>query len=515
MKRNYLTIIYSLLLLITIADPIHSQPINIGNRRQVFIDNKFMNVSKGVELMVHQPQKTGEFTIKPEHPWESGGIGPYSSVLKIDNTYHMWYHSMSTTQWDTGHGCGAICYARSSDGINWVKPALGLIEYEGSRENNIVIGHGAAGKTIGQDGGMVFYDPKAPDNQRFKLILGRVDLYSSPDGIKWELTYPSVLSFKPDSLIKHHLDSQNIIFWDESINKYVAFGRKNTNKGRSIFRGESETLDKFPIINDLPIVLTPDSLDLKYGDIHLVDYYMSAAIKYPWADNAYYMFPTAYFHYIPDYISEFKNGFPRNAGPLHTQFAASTDGKIWHRYDRKPFINLGMKGEFDWASTRTFYGIVPALNDREMYMYYRASDWLHGWDRDERNKNLMAEVDLGANENIAVISRVIIRRDGFVSVHGAYTGGEFITPQLKFTGNQLLLNVNTSATGIVRVEILDANGVPIDGYSMEDCDRIHTTNEINRVVSWKGKSDVSILSDKPVCLRFEIRDADLFAFQFK
>jgi hypothetical protein len=162
-----------------------------------------------------------------------------------------------------------------------------------------------------------------------------------------------------------------------------------------------------------------------------------------------------------------------------------------------------------------FYGIVPALNGREIYMYYRASDWLHGWDRDERNKRILTDAGLGASQNIAVISRLVIRMDGFVSLRGVYTGGEFTTPLLKFSGRQLLLNVNTSATGIVRVEILDNNGNSLAGYSMDDCDRIHTANEINRVVTWNGKSDVSTFAGKPIRLRFEIRDADLYAFQFK
>ena len=265
----------------------------------------------------------------------------------------------------------------------------------------------------------------------------------------------------------------------------------------------------------MPVVLTPDSLDLSYGQTHVVDYYLSAAIKYPWADNAYYMFPTAYYHYIPKTLAEFKDEVPTNAGPLHTQFAASTDGIKWQRYQRQPFLGLGMKGEFDWASVRMFYGMVPAVNGREIYMYYRASDWLHGWDRDERNKQLLTKAGLGASQNIAVISRVVLRMDGFVSVRGAYTGGEFTTPLLKFSGRKLLLNVNTSATGIVRVELLDINGIPLEGYRMEDCDRIHTANEINREVSWGGRSDVSIFAGKPVRLRFEIRDADIYAFQFK
>ena len=195
---------------------------------------------------------------------------------------------------------------------------------------------------------------------------------------------------------------------------------------------------------------------------------MSAAIKYPWADNAYYMFPTAYYHYIPSALAEFPKQGPTNAGPLDTQFAASRDGIAWERYDRRPFVPLGMKGEFDWASARVIWGLVPDTTGREMYLYYRASDWLHGWDRDERNKRLLTEAGLGADQNIAVISRLVLRRDGFVSVQGSYAGGEFTTPPLIFQGNKLVLNVDTSATGIARVGLLDENGKPIEGFTVDE-----------------------------------------------
>jgi hypothetical protein len=494
-----------------------AQPLDIGNHRQVFIDKRFLAESKGVELIVHQPQKTGELTIKPEYAWEVGGIGPYSAVLKVGETYYMWYHAMATAQWDAGTESGAICYAKSTDGIHWEKPALGLVDFEGNKKNNIILGHGAAGVQLGQDGGMVFIDPNAPQDQKFNLAvrIGKTGkdfhLFSSPDGIHWKLTYASVLGAET----KYKLDCQNVIFWDNQTNKYVIYGRGLSPGGRSIFRGEANRLDGFSILQNLPLVLTPDSLDLSYGKTHAVDYYLSDAIKYPWADNAYYMFPTAYYHYLPKTLAEFKTEVPTNAGPLHTQFAASTDGISWQRYGRLPFLSLGMKGEFDWASARMIYGMVPALNGREIYMYYRASDWLHGWDRNEHNKQLLTQAGLGASQNIAVISRVVLRMDGFVSLRGAYTGGEFTTPLIKFTGSKLFLNVNTSATGNVRVAILDINGKPLDGYRIEDCDLIHTANEINRVVSWNGKSDVSAIAGKPVRLHIEIRDADLYAFQFK
>ena len=54
----------------------------------------------------------------------------------------------------------------------------------------------------------------------------------------------------------------------------------------------------------------------------------------------------------------------------------------------------------------------------------------------------------------------------------------------------------------------------IEGFAPKQCDLIHTANEINRGVSWRGNADVSQLAGKPVRLKFLVRDADLYAFQF-
>ena len=98
-----------------------------------------------------------------------------------------------------------------------------------------------------------------------------------------------------------------MIFWDDRINKYVAYMRCNQHKpgyrGRSVARSESDHLGGFAEVQDAPIVLQPDSLDASLGGHPCVDYYTSGAIKYPWAQDAYYMFPQAYFHYIPKQLS--------------------------------------------------------------------------------------------------------------------------------------------------------------------------------------------------------------------
>lgn len=488
--------------------------LDIGNRRQVFIDGRFLRDARDVELIVHPPCKTGERSLVPDRPWEGDGIGSYVCVLWVAGVYHMWY--------DAGPG---ICYARSKDGIHWQKPSLGLAEYKGARENNIVLGSGANGVQKVSSEGTVFYDPTAPEDQRFRFAVRISDelkdtvVFSGPDGIHWRLTHEKVLTYTAPEK-PAHLDSQNVIFWDDRIQKYVAYMRRNTRKGRlprmrTIARSESPTLGGFDEAQVARIIIGHDEQDAKLGEHELVDYYTNGTIKYPWAQDAYYMFPTAYFHYVGGgLMSEFPRQAPANAGPLDTQFAASRDGIVWQRFGRRSFVSLGMKGEFDSKAARIAHGLVPSVDGREMYMYYWGSDHLHGWGRDERNNRLLTEAGLAPELNANVISRLVLRRDGFISARAAYTGGEFTTPLLSFAGRELALNVDSSATGMVRCEMIDEFGRPIEGYRLQDCDLIHTANEINRVVRWKGRSDVSSLAGRPVRLGFVYRDADLYAFQF-
>ena len=99
-----------------------------------------------------------------------------------------------------------LCYARSNDGISWEKPNLGLAEFEGSKDNNIVVGSAPAGIEKISTEGMVFYDPKAPEDQKFRYATRISDelkdtvIFSSPDGIHFRQTHKKVLTFtRPES----------------------------------------------------------------------------------------------------------------------------------------------------------------------------------------------------------------------------------------------------------------------------------------------------------------------------
>jgi hypothetical protein len=93
-------------------------------------------------------------------------------------------------------------------------------------------------------------------------------------------------------------------------------------------------------------------------------------------------------------------------------------------------------------------------------------------------------------------------------------GGTMFTKPIVFKGNRLELNFGSSAAGGIRVEIQDANGKPIDGFSLADCQPVFG-DSVARTVTWKNGADVRQLVGKPVRLRFELKDADLYSLRFK
>jgi hypothetical protein len=109
--------------------------------------------------------------------------------------------------------------------------------------------------------------------------------------------------------------------------------------------------------------------------------------------------------------------------------------------------------------------------------------------------------------------RYTYRIDGFVSLRASFRGGEVTTKPLVFQGMKLIVNFSTSAAGSLKVEIQNQDSKPIEGYKLSDCPEIYG-DKIERVVRWNG-SHLGNMANKPIRLRFVLRDADLFAFGFR
>ena len=129
------------------------------------------------------------------------------------------------------------------------------------------------------------------------------------------------------------------------------------------------------------------------------------------------------------------------------------------------------------------------------------------------------ELSLYAVENywtddFDLLRRYTLRLDGFVSAQAPMSGGELVTKPITFSGKTLRLNFATSVAGSLRVELQDEQGKPLPGFSLEDCEELFG-DTLDRTVRWKTKADLSALVDQPVRVRFVLKDADLYSFQFR
>jgi hypothetical protein len=111
------------------------------------------------------------------------------------------------------------------------------------------------------------------------------------------------------------------------------------------------------------------------------------------------------------------------------------------------------------------------------------------------------------------LRRYTLRIDGFASIAARRTG-QFVTKPLVFRGKELTLNFASSAAGHLRVEFQDAAGKPLPGFALADSDELFG-DALNRVVTWKNRSDVGSLAGRPIRIRVVMRDADLYSLRFQ
>lgn len=143
--------------------------IDVGDQKQLFIDDLFLKQPKQVRLRMHPARKTGERTLEPSQPWENASLN-WFSVMRHDDKFRLWYECYDVEGWPTTNDT-SFCYAESLDGIRWVKPNLGLFNYHGSTNNNILFREmGPPGAYSRVHGAGVFLDPTASAEARYKCV---------------------------------------------------------------------------------------------------------------------------------------------------------------------------------------------------------------------------------------------------------------------------------------------------------------------------------------------------------
>ncbi len=487
------------------VDAFAAEPISLGSRRELFIDDALTEAITGkLELRLHHPTPR-EVALKFDEPWEGNASG-YPTVIQDGSVYRMWYRGhryiidpppLRQAQPEV------VCYAESQDGIHWTKPKLGLRDWNGSKENNIIWRDGYETHNFAP-----FKDanPDCKPDERFKAVGGTIAsngllTFKSPDGIHW-----SKLSEEP-VVTKGAFDSHNTVFWDDAHQRYTMYVRYFSEDN---FKG----LRSIGVSYSTDFKSWSEPVGLKYEDQHPQQMYTNQVGPYHRAPHILMGFPTRF-------VARPLSKHAKELAPVTTRaqfaksiessgaytgaeitdglFMTSRDGRAFRRWS-EAFLRPGVEAEGRWIYGDNYqsYGLFETASDipgapHEISLHFNEGAW-----RDDMHR----------------LRRYTIRLDGFVSLHATLDGGELTTKPVRFTGNRLSVNYSTSAQGSLRVELQDADGKPLPGYSLADADELFG-DSVDQTVTWKEKSDVSALAGKVVRLKFQLHDGDLYAFQFK
>jgi hypothetical protein len=487
--------------------------IEIGSRRELFVDDYLVDRTEGaVDFKLHEPQRR-EIGLSADKPWE-GNATLYVTTLMANGRYRMYYRGwhLDLTKNDSESKLVSarqrICLAESDDGIEWRRVPIGRIDFEGSKENNI-IWEGIGVEQIGITGFSPFVDtnPKCKENERFKAVgaqaqssKGGLWPMASADGVEWRL-------INDDPVITDgKFDSQNLAFWDSSRNEYRAYIRDFRDYDDHFSHG----IRDIKTTTSIDFQNWSDPVWLEYPGAADEQLYTNQIIPYYRAPHIFVGFPTRYVERpwsraiedLPELEHRrFRADCTERLGSALTdgQFMTSRDGKTFKRWG-EAFLRPGPQLEGNWTYGDNYqsWGLIETPSDlpgAPAELSFFASE---GYWRGSSSK----------------LRRFSIRIDGFVSINASLAGGEVITRPLTFDGSDLSLNFAGSAAGSIRVEVQDAGGNPINGYRAEECREI-IGDSLDRIVKWESGKSVGTLSGQPVRLRFVMKDCDIYSFQFK
>lgn len=467
--------------------PSRREPISLGSRRELLVDNYLVDAIRGDgALRLATPVDAGPALVL-DRPWEGSFCG-YSTVLQpAPNLYRLYYRGLPESGQD-GNNAEVTCCAESTDGIRWTKPQLELFPRAGVARTNIVLADSAPFS----HNFCPFLDTRAgvPAPERWKAVAGvhKTGLFGfvSADGLRWRKTSETPI-VPPQTA--YAFDSQNVAFYSGHEKQYVLYYRTWRKIGSINYRWVSRAVSP-------DFATWTRTGEMTYGDAPPEHLYTNQTA-------AYFRAPHLYLGICARFLPGRQVLTPEQAAQLRVDpkyfqdcsdavFVTSRGGNTYTRTFLDAFLRPGV-GLENWVSRSNY----PALNlvptgPAAMSFYV--------------NRNY--------GQPTAYLRRYELRLDGFASFRAGYRGGELVTHPVTMDGAQLELNYATSAAGGLRVELQDAEGKALPGYSLADAaDRVG--DEIEGVYRWKAGADVSALRGRALRIRFALKDADLYAFRFR
>lgn len=456
----------------------------------------------GIRLIAQPAERRGPI-IALERPWEQTGVSA-GTLLHEGDKYRFWAGCQG------GDGESRSCYFESKDGVSWERPNLGLVDFGGKPDNNL----------LPLAPGFIFIDPSAPAEERYKGVstdsiskeefeafakrrpdawehrADRKDVghifsiagFVSTDGLRWKKL--------DEPLVVEHSDTQTTAYFDEQLGKYVIYtrnwmvGPRSERTGedrpmswlgeapgsgrRSIGRTESNDFHQFPL-SQLILVPSPDMLP---NDL----LYTNCKTTIPGARDQHLMFPAVW-----------------NTGDDTTKIviASSHDGKVWNYIPGGPVLETAPFGQWDGGCVFASPNLTELPNG-DFALPYTGYLFPHKYPR-------------GAwkfQPGFAVWPK------GRIVALEAAERGEFATTGFIPPGRKLRINAVTQRAGTILVEVADLNGTPIPTRSFEEAIPI-VGDQFRTPVTWKGQDNLGHSEGSPIVLRFRMDKARLFGLEFE
>lgn len=382
------------------AGQLSASPAELGNSRELFVDEQLIESRQGVSFKLHHPVPR-EISLAYDQPHE-GNISCYTTIFKDGDKYRMYYDGSHYVQLGTlGNNrkphSEFTCLAESSDGLTWQRPELRMVEYNGSSANNILPVEKSWTHCF-----TPFRDsnPACPPEERYKALAfdhrmpKQLFGFVSPDGIHWKLVQPQPIITNGD------FDSQNLAFYDNQRNCYVAYYRKTNKQIRGIMTATSKDFRNW----------TPGEMISCGGVEKTTQFYTNAILRYERAPRFLIGFPMLFEEW------RLRQGNWR-VGVGDGGFMCSRDGKNFKLYE-EAFLRPGLNRErwFNrcnyaaWGMAQT-PGEFPG-SPEELSLYYS-----EGYSEGREVK----------------LRRCTLRLDGFVSAHAGASTGTLLTRPITFS----------------------------------------------------------------------------------
>lgn len=467
---------------------LNSKPnvIKIDVGRQLFVDD-FLISSTTLQRKFHYPEYyAGNPVLSPDKDWEkqgkSGGFAaPFSDGVwydESDGKFKMWYMAGGGTY--ATSGAGITCYAESTDGINWIKPSLNVIQ------GTNIVRRGSV-----RDASTVWLDKQETNpSHRFKMFevaggAGKWQYHylTSSDGKAWrDNSTPSDRIADRSTVYKNPF--RNVWVWSMRHNVRVNSGDPYTVRARDYM----ENID--PVAGN------------KAAKAELSAFWFG-----PWPNEQKHPVyknndgsPGIYNQDATPYESIMLGMFSVWQGPENDvcnkdgvikrnqiMIGYSRDGYSWTRDDMNPFLAVDDNiAAWNNGNLQSVVGSPLIVNDK-LYFYLSGRKLVNG-------------------SEIVTTGLATLRRDGFASMSG---NGELVTENIKFKGDYFF--VNACINGNLKVEILDSTGKVIEGFSKDDCNAT-TGDNVSNMVTWKNNATLKSLEGKVVKVKFYMTDGDLYSF---